>query len=315
MKKKNKRLTRRDFLRGAAGAVLAGTAGSNIFCTSEPQEGRKPPAPEVVQTVEGRSERSRVVLIRDENVLYADGRPDPVILTRMLDDGVKRLLNEPSADTAWSRLVKPSDTVGIKSNVWRFLRTPPALEKAIQKNLIGAGVSENRISTSDRRVLKDPVFKKATALINVRPLRTHHWSGVGSLIKNYIMFSPRPASWHGDSCADLAGLWDLPEVKGKTRLNILVMLTPLFHGKGPHHFQSKYTWKYKGLLTGIDPVAVDAVGVRILEAKRREYFGEDQPFTVSPKHIEVADKKFGLGTADPDKIDLIKLGSKDGIFI
>ncbi|MBW1643472.1 MAG: DUF362 domain-containing protein, partial [Deltaproteobacteria bacterium] len=159
------------------------------------------------------------------------------------------------------------------------------------------------------------VFKKATALINVRPIRTHNWSGVGSLIKNYIMFSRLPFTHHGDSCADLAEIWKFPIVDGKTRLNILVLFTPLFHGSGPHHFNPKYTWPYKGMLVGLDPVAVDSVGVRILQAKRKEYFKEDRPINPPPKHILLSDTRHNLGTADPGKIDLVKIGWKENILI
>jgi hypothetical protein len=226
----------------------------------------------------------------------------------MLDDGIRELLGEKDPVAAWKKLFKPDDIVGIKTNVWRFLRTPVVLEEAIVRRLNGAGIDTGSIGIGDRDVLEDPLFRKATALVNVRPLRTHHWSGVGSLIKNYIMFSPNPSSYHGDSCADLAALWDLPAVKGKTRLNILVMLTPLFHGKGPHHFQKKYTWEYKGMLLGTDPVAVDAVGVRILEAQRRRFFGEEQPFTTPAKHVWIAQEKFKLGVADPAAIDLVTIG-------
>jgi len=35
-------------------------------------------------------------------------------------------------------------------------------------------------------------------------------------------------------------------VKGKTRLNVLVMFTPQFHSFGPHSFNPKYVWKYYG---------------------------------------------------------------------
>ncbi|KPJ55605.1 MAG: hypothetical protein AMJ42_06545, partial [Deltaproteobacteria bacterium DG_8] len=155
----------------------------------------------------------------------------------------------------------------------------------------------------------------ATALINVRPLRTHHWSGVGTVIKNYIMFVKNPSSHHPDTCADLATIWKLPLVQGKTRLNILVLFTPLFHGIGPHHFNSKYIWAYKGLLVGLDPVAIDSTGVRILLAKRKEFFGEVRPLNPPPKHVFLADTRYHLGTADPEKIELIKIGWKDGILI
>ena len=69
------------------------------------------------------------------------------------------------------------------------------------------------------------------------------------------------------------------------------------------------------MIVGVDPVAVDSTGVRILEAKRREYFGEDSPFPKSPKHIRVAEEKFGLGVADPSRIDVVKLGWKTDILI
>jgi hypothetical protein len=233
----------------------------------------------------------------------------------MLDQGVTALLDVTDPVAAWRRLISPTDVVGIKSNVWRFLPTPRELEDAVRKRVIAVGVDGGRIGVDDRGVLGNPVFEKATALLNVRPLRSHHWAGVGSCLKNYIMFSPNPPSWHGDSCADLAGLWKLPAVSGKTRLNILVMLTPLFHGKGPHHFQARYTWDYNGLLLGVDPVAVDATGVRILEAKRREFFGENQPFSVPPKHIRVAEEKYRLGVADPNRIEVKKIGWQDGVLI
>jgi hypothetical protein len=259
--------------------------------------------------------KAKVILIRDQNVLDAGRQPKADVLSRMLDEAVTTLMGEAKPEAAWSRLVRPSDTVGIKSNEWRFLATPSALEEAIQRRVTGAGVKKERIGIDDRGVLDNPLFQQATALINVRPLRTHHWSGVGSCIKNYIMFSPAPSTWHDDSCANLAGLWDLPAVKGKTRLNILVMLTPLFHGKGPHHFQAKYTWEYKGLIVGLDPVAVDATGVRILDAKRRDYFGQEEPLTTSPKHIQVAEEKYHLGFADPSRVDVQKLGWMDGALI
>lgn len=133
------------------------------------------------------------------------------------------------------------------------------------------GVSEEHLSIRDRGLLDDPIFTEGTALINVRPMRTHDWSGVGSLIKNYITFVRKPSQFHPDTCADLATLWKLPFVEGKTRLNILVMMTPLFNGVGPHHYNKKYTWEYKGLLVGFDPVAVDSVGIRILQEKRRDF--------------------------------------------
>jgi len=296
---KDKSYTRRKFLKDTATAAAASALYMAI-----PQE------------VFGKSEKkTKVVLIRNKDVLDTIHRPKQDIVQEMLDEAVMVLLNKKDTTSAWEKLIKPTDTVGIKSNVWSYLHTPEELEKAITRRVVDAGVSENKISINDRGVRSDPVFKKATALINVRPIRTHNWSGVGSLIKNYIMFSRHPFTHHGDSCADLAEIWKFPMIYGKTRLNILVLFTPLFHGSGPHHFNPKYTWPYKGMLVGLDPVAVDSVGVRILQAKRKKYFKEDRPINPPPKHILLADTRHSLGTADPGKIDLVKIGWEENILI
>jgi hypothetical protein len=129
------------------------------------------------------------------------------------------------------------------------------------------------------------------------------------------MFTPQPAAWHGDTCADLAAIWDLPQVKGKTRLNVLVMFTPLFHGVGPHHYAKEYTWEYKGLIVSRDPVAADATGLRIIQAKRKEHFGDDRPLQMTPHHITLADTRHHLGVSDPGRIELVKLGWAEGILI
>ncbi len=293
-------LTRRDFLKTTSSAALAGA----LFLGA--------PTEVLARRVK---KKTRVVLIRDADVLDELGNINPDVIQHMLDTAVTALLDEKDPAKAWKRIVKPEDIVGIKTNDWGYLPTPDALERAIQKRVIEIGVSEKNIGVRDQGLLADEIFQKATALINVRPLRTHHWAGVGSLLKNYIMFAPTPSEYHDDSCADLAKLWRLPLVEGKTRLNILVLMTPLFHGVGPHHFNPEYTWPYKGLLVGFDPVALDSTGVRILIAKRKEYFQEDRPLNPPPKHVFLADTRHQLGTADPGKIELIKIGWEEGLLI
>jgi hypothetical protein len=293
-----KNFTRRDFIKTSAlAAASTMVIGSNSFLM-------------------GKSEnKTRVILIRDKNVLDAKNKINAEVLEKMLDDSVKFLFDTSDALTAWKKIIKPQDVVGIKTNVWHYLATPPELENAIKKRVMDTGVNENNISIDDRGVLDNPVFLKATALINSRPMRTHFWSGVGSLLKNYIMFVERPSAYHNDSCADLAAIWKLPIVKDKTRLNILVMLTPLFHSVGAHGYSSDYIWQYKGLIVSTDPVAADAVGLKIIEAKRKEFFKEDKPLSPPAKHIELADTRHHLGTADLKKIELIKTGWKENILI
>ena len=290
-------ITRRDFIRGTACAALAASLGVRA-------EAQDPAAA-----------KTRVVLMRDAEALNAQMQPNAEVIQRMLDDAVCALFGVKDPVAAWKQIIKPADIVGIKTNVWEKLSTPKEVEQALKKRVIVAGVSEEKIAIDDRGVLKNPIFQNATALINTRPFRSHHWAGVGGCIKNYIMFSDNPPSWHDDSCANLAGVWDLPACRDKTRLNILVMLTPLFHGKGPHHFNASYTWDYKGLILSADPVAADATGLRILQAKRKAHFGKEEPLYVPPKHIQVAETKYRLGLADPGRIDLVKVGWAQDLLI
>jgi hypothetical protein len=296
---KKKTLTRRDFLKVAAVTPVIGAVAGSL---------KIPAAEKPLQ-------KSKVVLIRDENALVSFKKPDAEVVQRMLDEAVTTLVGEKDVTKAWKTLISPDDVVGIKTNIMRYLPTTSEVENAIKKRILDVGVAENNIGIDDRGVRNNPIFKKATALINARPARTHHWSGIGSCIKNYIMFVPKAFEYHGDSCADLATIWKDLNLKDKTKLNILVMLNPQFHTVGPHSYADKYIWEYKGLIVSKDPVAADSTGLRIIEAKRKEYFGEDVPMKTSAKHIRLAETRHGLGVADPAKIELIKLGWEDGILI
>jgi len=291
-------ITRRDFLKSASIAPLAGA-----FI----------PALKGGQTDPG--QKVRVVLVRDPYALDAAGTPRAETIQRMLDEAVCELLGERDPASAWKKLIRPDDVVGIKTNTWGKLPTTTQVEQAIRRRVLDAGVSEDKVSIDDRGILRNPVFQNATALINARPARTHHWAGMGSCIKNYITFVPKPSDYHGDTCADLASIWTLPHVKGRTRLNILVMLKPLFHGIGPSHFSKEYTWEYKGLIVSRDPVAADATGLRVLQARRREYFKEDRPLQPTPHHIFLADTRHHLGVSGEDRIELVKLGWKEGVLV
>ena len=258
---------------------------------------------------------AKVVLIRDAGVLGDQGDVQGGILQSMLDEAVKSLLGTNEPLEAWQRLIKSSDVVGIKSNSWYRLPTPKELEAAIKRRVLDVGVTGKDIDIADRGVLNNPTFLKATALINVRPLRTHHWAGVGTCLKNYIQFVPDPPAYHDEGCSPLGKIWTYPIVKGKTRLNILSALTPQFYGRGANFFDKRYVWPYKGLIVGIDPVAVDAIGAHLLQAKRIAFFGEDRALDVAPIHIVVADKQYHLGVSDLSRIQLIKLGWMDEVLI
>ena len=295
-------LTRRDFIRGTAAAVLGASAAFGRTAADG-------------QTAAAPAAKTRVVLVRHPDALDAGSAFNEPVIRQMLDEAVAKLLDRSDPVEAFKGLVKPDDVVGIKTNVWSFLPTPAPVEKAIKSRLMDAGVDEKNIGLDDHTVRTNPLFVKATALINVRPVRTHYLAGMSGCLKNYIMFAESQPAHHPDSCASLGSLFLLPQVKGKTRLNVLCALTPQFHGRGPHNFSRRYVWNYKGLIVGLDPVAVDAVGLRLITAKRRIELGPDQEVPPVPKHIGLADTKYGVGTADPAKIELVKLGWLEDVLI
>jgi len=296
-----KMVTRRDFMKGSASAVLGAAVPLSHGSPQDPSTQRP--------------ERSKVVLVRNADALDENSAFNGEVIQQMLDEGVMAFFETETPVEAFRQMVSDDQIVGIKTNFWNYLPTPAELETAIKTRVLDVGVSEENVSIDDHGVRGNPGFQNAHSIINVRPLRTHYLSGVSGCMKNLIMFSDSQAKWHPNSCGDLGLLQTLPEVKGRLRLHILAALTPQFHGRGPHHFSRRYVWNYKGLIIGTDVVAVDAIGLKLLMAKRTEVLGAANALPPVPKHIEIADKVHGLGNSDLDKIDLIKIGWQDDVLI
>lgn len=283
-------LTRRDFLRGTA----AGALGASLGLT----------APAVAFAAEPGQAKATVVLIRDEAAIGDDGKPNAKVVATMLDQAVCRLAGKDDPAAAWKTYIRPDDTVGIKVTVY-MISTSKEVTEAVRAGARKAGVAPQRILVGDRGESPGK-SKPVTALINAPSLKAHHMSGIGCAIKNYIVYHPDPGSLHPHSCADLGAAWQVPAAKGKTRLIVVDALRPMFD-KGPQ-VTPKYLWPYRGLVVGTDPVAVDAVCLRIIQAKRDAHKGESWPLTPPPRSIAAADTKYRLGTSDPAKIQLVKLG-------
>jgi hypothetical protein len=296
-----KMVTRRDFMKRSASAVL-GTAIPLSQASPQDSSTQRP-------------DRSKVVLIRNADALDENSAFNGEVIQQMLDEAVMALFDAETPVDAFREIISADQVVGIKTNAWSYLPTPAELESAIKARVLDVGVSEENISIDDRHVRTNPVFWNADSIINVRPLRTHYLSGVSGCMKNLIMFSKSQRKWHPNSCGDLGLLQNLPAVKGRLRLHILAALTPQFHGRGPHHYSRRYVWNYKGLIVGTDVVAVDAIGLKLLMAKRTEVLGAAKALPPVPKHIEIADKVHGLGNSDLAKIDLIKLGWQEDVLI
>jgi len=299
MATKKRVITRRDFIRG--------TAGTTLGLTLLKPESMKAAITKKAQT-QARN-KSLILIVRDENVMDSDFNVNKQALSAMLEKILTGITGEKNMKNAWLKLVSPNDIVGlVPTQVMN--PTNPELIELIKKGLIDAGVPEANIRNAQgRSVDLEPI----TALISIPGLKAHWLTGIGTVLKNYILYSGAPRNYHYEDSARLGEIWQLPGVKGKTRLIIVDALRPVCD-KGPQ-FDPRYRWPYCALIAGTDPVALDAVGMKIIQAKRDQLRGEPWPISPPPICIEAADKVYKLGNSNLDQIDIKKIGWDKELFI
>lgn len=224
----------------------------------------------------------------------------------------------------------------------RGLSTHPELVAAIVDALAEAGLSKNRIVVWDRleRELRAAGFvqssvngasvlatdsrgigyendiefsgevgscfskiisRMCTAIINVPVLKDHDLAGVSLGMKNFYGAIHNPNKYHDNNCDPyVADLCAHRFVAKKLRLVVCDALKGQYHG-GPAP-RSQWSWPAAAVLAGRDPVAVDRIGLEMIERKRKE--GGMPPLKEvgrEPKHIGTASRR-GLGVGDIGRI-------------
>jgi hypothetical protein len=295
--------SRRDFIKGAA----MGTLGMALQSRVRPVFARE--SAHVVPFA-AENPQSVVVLIRNEKAIGTGDKVDAAVVQEMIDTAVKQFSGEADAAKAWAKFVHADDAVGVKFTRcdWMRVHTDQAVIDTVVKRVGEAGVGKDKIFAQDGGL---PVAK-CTALINVPSVKVHTLTGIAVSMKNYINFAPAPSKYHSPSTS-LGEIFLLPDVKGKTRLIVVDILRPYF-GPGPQ-INPLHRWNYHGIMVSNDPVAVESVCLNICQAKRNLFKGEPWPITPPPDFIAAADKTYKLGTSDPAKIKLVKLGWEKDILV
>jgi hypothetical protein len=285
MAESKKEFTRRDFLRNSLGATL-GVSMAGVMPAGFPRVPFRAPR------------SSTVFLLRDEKVQTSPGKLDTAILRRMVDDILLKTTGKKGIREAWLSLVKPEDTVGLVDTP-HLNPTHPELVAAVKASMMEAGIPGGKITMAQGGPEK---VKACTALIAMPGLKAHWLTGIGTVLKLYILYSGNPRNYHHQDSTKLGEIWNLPFVKGKTRLVLVDALYPLCD-KGPQP-DPRYKWTYNGLIAGTDPVAVETVCLYIITEKRKLLRGEPWPLSPPPLCVEAADKKYGLGTSNMQEIVL-----------
>ena len=103
----------------------------------------------------------------------------------------------------------------------------------------------------------------------------------------------------------IADLNSIPIIKKKTRLLVCDAIRPLAQG-GPLNNPS-FRWNYNGILTSLDPLAIDYHRWQIIEARRKEIgLPSLEEAGRAPKYLDSATQR-GIGTNDPMQIELIQV--------
>ncbi len=292
-------VTRRDFMRETAGTAAA--AGVSLFGLEHLQAlGRQAPRPPRSATV---------TLVRDRLALSASHDVDRAVLSRMVSETVVRVTGARTPREAWLALVKPSDVVGLVSTE-SVNATHPELVAVVRQALVDAGVPARNVVGASGRI---DTARPCTALIALPALKAHWLTGIGTVLKNYIMFSSSPSRYHDENNAGLGEIWNLPDVKGKTRLVLVDALRPLCD-KGPQ-VDPRYLWHYNGLIAGVDPVAVETIALAVILERRRQLRREPWPLSPPPLCVTAADQVYGLGTCRRSEIKVNAAGWEEGVLV
>lgn len=293
-------ITRRSFVQYTVGAAMGTALRRSGYAADEAQR---------------TSRSSTVTLVRDERAMNGNHEAVLGIMGKLVEQSLTAFTGEKTAKNAWSVLLQPGDTIGLVGTA-HLNPTHPELFTVVRKSLLDAGIPESRINLvqGEEEQGSPEKAKACTALIALPALKAHWLTGIGTVLKNYIMFSGKPSSYHRENNVDLGEIWTRPEVKGKTRLVLVDALRPLCD-KGPQ-VNPRYLWDYKGLIAGTDPVAVETVCLKIIEEKRKALKDDDlPPLSPPPLCVAAADEKFGLGTSRWEEIKIQSLGWEKDLLL
>lgn len=171
-----------------------------------------------------------------------------------------------------------------------------------------------------RSYLANFITKDVNKMVNLCLLKHHQSAGVTVALKNLSHGLVNNVSRsHSTPTLNTCGTFipaivDHPIIRRKVVLNILDGLVGGYHG-GPGGKIGKYMWDHKTMYFSTDPVAMDKVALRAIDAKRIEAgmksIAEGRPdadsgfLNMQVEHIEISGA-LGLGIYDDAKIDLRK---------
>ena len=323
---------RREFLKASLAAAVFGL-GRGLEA-AEPAGAKRPALPPKSTVIQTQGKRS-----------IENGRLNEEAVREMLDRSMIKLAGCEQAADAWKTIAAPADRVAIKVNCIgrRNLSTHPEVVAAIVAGLKSAGVDPENVVVIDREEgeLNDGGFRPAavggvrcqpindyspktlrysfgstrlarcleeiTVLINVPVLKDHQIAGVTIAMKNLSHgLCENPMDFHANGCDPaIAHIFGSDEIQKKLRLSVCDAIIAACDG-GPSGMTSAAKWPCGTLLVAQDAVALDRIGMDLIEARRRQRGLMPLARRGPPRHIITAGK-MGLGHYMMEKIELVRM--------
>ncbi len=150
------------------------------------------------------------------------------------------------------------------------------------------------------------ITRMCTSIVNVPVLKDHDLSGVSLGMKNFYGAIHNPNKYHDNNCDPfIADINAHPLVAKKLRLVVCDGLKGQYHG-GPAS-RPQWAWPAGVVLVGTDPVAVDRIGLDMIERRRKEAgMGTLEESGREAKHIKTASGR-GLGVGDVARITRVNV--------
>lgn len=190
----------------------------------------------------------------------------------------------------WERTDRELETAGFKV-------TDSGLNIVGTDHFYGGGYSSDIEISGSVGTCFSQIVTEVDALISVPVLKDHDIAGVSIGMKNFFGAIHNPNKFHGNRCDPyVADLCNHRFIKSKWRLTVCDATRVQVHN-GPA-FYPKYAWEYGGLLVSRDPAALDYIGWRIIDERRKELGLKSLAETDREPSYILSAAKLNLGHAD-----------------
>lgn len=198
----------------------------------------------------------------------------------------------------WERTSHELQKAGFELNASSFGR------RCLGTDANGVGYGREFQSVGESSSLISRILEETVSSnINLPVLKDHSIAGLSGGMKNMFGAINNPNKFHNNNCdPHVADVSMMDPIRSKNRLTIINATRVQYHN-GPGYDPAQVA-VYGGIILSDDPVAVDRIGLEIVEQYRREAGLPSLEKANRPAKYLQAAQKHGLGEADLSAIEL-----------